>query len=131
MKTTTAKQTVTGKIISTKTQDGDYGPAYKMLVQCDGFRVWSTIPAALFDAADKHLRNVEGWIVALRGCDVSFVATLEQSDRDAGFFFAKRPTKAQLVAWPADKTRLPDPWEVEGPSTEAGEDPFAQFETAA
>jgi hypothetical protein len=86
VKAPTGKVTVTGTVLSTKIQDGYYGTQYKMLVQhADGWKVWSTVPAALdFDN--------------LKGRTITFTATLEPSKDDALFAFAKRPSKATLAA---------------------------------
>ncbi len=126
------KQTVRGVIVSTKTKETDYGPSYKMTVKVQtpagSWLCWGTIPMGLFDEADKKLENVEGWIVALRGCEVQFTATLEAGS-DAHFVFVKRPTKATILTIPEGKARQPKPWD-EG-YVEPAEDPFAQFDTVA
>ena len=91
------KTTVLGTILSVKAQEGDYGITWKMLVDDDrGFRVWSTIPAALYGwvegAPGGYLRPED-----LRGRRVSFSATLAPKAEDPSFAIAKRPTKATLV----------------------------------
>lgn len=84
------KITVTGEIVKTKIQDGNYGIAYKMIVKApEGWSVWSTIPAALASTVES--------LTELEGRTVTFTATLKRSDRDALFAFANRPTRAELV----------------------------------
>jgi hypothetical protein len=130
----TGKTTVRGTIVSTKSYDGEYGTSYKMLVKtttpAGSWLAWGTIPRGLFDDCETKLENVDGWMVALRGCEVEFTATLTHGD-EPHFARCASPTKARIVTVPADKARKVKPWEVEGPDTEAGEDPFAQFEDAA
>jgi len=76
--------TVTGEIVSTKTVESDYGITYKMVVKTDeGWAVWCTIPTSISEAE--------------KGDRVTFTATLERSDKDPLFAFAKRPTKAEIV----------------------------------
>lgn len=80
---------VTGEIVFTKAQDSQYGTTWKMLVKCDGFRVWSTIPAAI--------ETENGCFIDLKGRVVTFTGTLERSKDDNSFAFAKRPSKATLA----------------------------------
>ena len=112
----TGKQTVRGTIVSTKAKDGDYGTTYRMTVKVETgegvYLVNGTIPAAIFDACEDALTNVDGWLVALRGCDVEFNATLERSDSEH-FAFAKRPTKATILAVPCEKARRFQEWRDE------------------
>ena len=110
------KQTIRGVIISAKSNKGDFGVTYRMTVKVQTtagvYLVNSTIPTSIFDACEDALQNVDGWIVALRGCEVAFVATLERSDSDH-FAFAKRPTKGAILAVPCEKARRFQPWKDE------------------
>lgn len=80
---------VTGEIVFTKSQDSQYGTTWKMLVKCDGFRVWCTIPTAI--------ETENGCFIDLKGRVVTFTATLQRSKDDSSFAFAKRPSKATLA----------------------------------
>lgn len=80
---------VTGEIVFVKAQDSQYGTTWKMLVKCDGFRVWSTIPAAI--------ETENGCFIDLKGRVVTFTATVTPSNDDESFAFAKRPSKATLA----------------------------------
>jgi hypothetical protein len=121
----TGKVKVTGEVISTKVQDGQYGPQYKMLVKDDrGFKVWGSIPSSLqlFDYWEEHpveagelarMRGIHGdnvverdngFVVRVqhqraldRGDRVRFTASVEPSKDDAKFGFYKRPSKASLA----------------------------------
>ena len=74
---------LTGKVISTKAQDSDYGTQYKQLVELsDGNRVWGTIPSAILDEVWDN-----------DGVTVTFTAAVERSKDDEHFGFYKRPTK--------------------------------------
>lgn len=76
---------VTGEVLSTKYTESYYGTQFKMLVKDDrNFKVWSTIPSSICEDIEK-------------GSRITFTATLEQSDDDESFAFAKRPTKASFV----------------------------------
>ncbi len=75
---------IEGEIVHVKLQESHYGDTLKMLVKCDGFRVWSTVPSSL-----------EGEV---KGRRVKFTATLTRSDKDESFAFAKRPVKAEFTA---------------------------------
>lgn len=112
----TGKQTVCGTIVSAKSTNTDYGTSYRMTVKvatdAGSYLVNSTIPAAVFDQCEDALTNEDGWIVALKGCEVQFTATLERSD-SAHFAFAKRPTKAAILAVPCEKARRFQPWKDE------------------
>ena len=84
------KVTVEGTVVSVKSQDTQYGTAWKMLVQHeDGWKVFGTIPQSLLDSVDYY--------ADLKGKQVRFTATVEQSRDDSLFGFYKRPTKAQQV----------------------------------
>lgn len=119
---------VRGVIVSTKATDGQWGPVYRMTVKVttdDGvYLVNGTIPRALFNAAEQHLENVDGWIYALKGCEVEFTATLSRGEVEH-FAFANRPKAARLVAWPAEKAKVIEP-AFEQPT----DDPFATFDAA-
>ncbi len=110
------KQTVRGVIVSTKAGSNDFGNTYRMTVKVetpDGvYLVNSTVPASIFDACEDALQNENGWIYALKGCEIQFAATLERSDSDH-FAFAKRPTKAAILAVPCEKARRFQPWKDE------------------
>jgi hypothetical protein len=79
---------VTGEVVSTRFQEGDFGPQYKMLVKSDeGFKVWCSIPTALLETTTLE---------EAKGRRISFTATLTPSRDDVAFAFGARPTKA---AW--------------------------------
>lgn len=78
------RQVITGTLISTKDVDSQFGTVTKMLIQCDGYRLWGTMPASLPG-------DVE------RGATIRFTATAEPHPTDAGFGFFSRPTKATVV----------------------------------
>ena len=83
--------TVTGAVVSVREPD-QYAqfPAWKMLVADDrGFRVWGTVPSALFGRYGSAPR---------RGDRVTFTAQVQRSDKDADFGFYSRPTQARVVA---------------------------------
>ena len=89
---------VSGIVRSARVQISQYGTTVKCLVQdARGFKVWTTLPAAIVDALDT-LGNLtyEEIASAAKDREVRFTATLEPSTDDALFGFAKRPTKAAL-----------------------------------
>lgn len=78
------RYTITGKVISTKSQESIYGTQYKMLVELEnGNRVWGTIPSIIWDVE--------------RGSRVRFDAAVERSKDDDHFGFYKRPTKPVMT----------------------------------
>lgn len=92
--------TVTGEIVSTKMQDGDYGSTFKMLVKLtDGNKVWGTVPGSLEDLTFSTINDdntvTDG--IDLRGQTITFTATFEVSKNDEHFGFFKRPTKVSVV----------------------------------
>ena len=98
------KQTITGKIISTKLVDG-FGynqTVLKMVVKDDrGFKVYGTVPQAIIDEAvpRPHSLGAQVWdYEVLKGQRITFSATVQASDDDDKFGFFKRPTKAALAA---------------------------------
>lgn len=82
-------QTVTGTLVSIKSQEGYYGrTTLKMLVEDErGFKVWGTYPTAFYH--DKEDAD--------RGDRVTFTATLTRSDRDRDFGFFKAPKQAKVT----------------------------------
>lgn len=73
---------LTGKVLSTKWQDNDFGGSLKMLVQLpEGNKVWGTVPSAINPS---------------KGDTVTFTAKVERSRDDAHFGFFSRPTKAAV-----------------------------------
>jgi hypothetical protein len=85
------KQVITGEVMSLKTQYSQYGEVTKMLVKDDrGFKVFGTVPQAIWDAA--YELDIE-----VKGQRVQFTATVEASKDDNKFGFFKRPTKSQLT----------------------------------
>lgn len=75
---------VTGEIISMKLHENAYGTREVMTVKDErGFKVWGTQPRSLYEAQ--------------KGDKVTFLATVEVSDRDEFFGFFRRPTRAQIA----------------------------------
>lgn len=73
---------ITGKVLSTKFQQNAYGGRLVMTVRDDrGFKVWGSVPSGLAIEKDDRL---------------TFLASVEKSDRDETFGFFKRPRKAAL-----------------------------------
>lgn len=79
------RQQVTGKIVSFKEQYSDWGVVDKVLLQCDGWRLYVTLPSSL-----------EGRETATEGDTLTMTVTVEPSRDDPSFAFGKRPTKASL-----------------------------------
>lgn len=79
----TGKVTVTGRILTTRWQESQYGGSLKCLVLDDRrFKVWGTVPRSLdITTGDR----------------VTFSATVERSADDETFGFYKRPTKASKL----------------------------------
>lgn len=76
---------VTGVVRTLREQESAYGWQWKMRVVDDrGFRVWSTVPAAIVEEVKL-------------GDRVSFVGTLTASKDDETFGFASRPAAANIV----------------------------------
>ena len=90
--------TVTGIVVSTDLRENAFGDTWKMLFKSDdGFKLWGTIPSALFNWFDEDWRNrVPG--DQMPGKRVTFTATVTPSADDEKFGFFKRPTKAEWVA---------------------------------
>lgn len=81
------RSTITGKVVSLKWRESQFGGAFKMVVRDDrGFKVWGTAPDSLFE--DSEIPN---------GTRVRFDAAVTVSDDDETFGFYKRPTKAERV----------------------------------
>jgi hypothetical protein len=77
---------ISGIVMSVKERFTRYGPQIKMTVEDSrGFRVWGSVPS-------KWLGH------ALEGCEVTFVANVEQSPDDSFFGFFKRPRPVQIVS---------------------------------
>jgi hypothetical protein len=94
------KVEVTGTVVKVKYHENDFGGAWKMIVEgAEGWKVWATIPAKLWAALEaeqtdeNHNTQAEEFV----GRRVTFTATLEASDKDKSFAFAKRPSKASIA----------------------------------
>lgn len=91
----TGKVTVTGEILSVKTQETMYGSSLKMIVKTEaGWKLWVTVPTSILS---YRLSSVGGGD-NLPGKTVTLTATVTPSDRDPKFAFGKRPSKAKLVS---------------------------------
>lgn len=90
--------TVAGTIISVKGEQDRYSyydkTVWKMTVECNGYRVYGTVPSILVRNPIKPEQ-----FEALKGQKVRFTATIEPTKRndDPSFAIFKRPTKAELV----------------------------------
>ena len=75
---------ITGRVLTAKWVENQYGGSLKMLVKDDrGFKVWGSCPSALEGDPD--------------GLRVTFTARLERSTDDPKFGFFSRPTKASYI----------------------------------
>jgi len=74
------RQRVTGKILSTKLVESDWGTQTKALVDCGGYRLYGSVPASA------------KWKT---GDSVAFTATVQP--RELGFGFFSRPAKPEVV----------------------------------
>jgi hypothetical protein len=85
----TGRMDVSGKVLTVREPDRSARfPAWKMLVLDDrGFKVWGTVPNALFTYG----------VAPGRGDRVAFTAEVQQSDRDPEFGFYSRPSAARVV----------------------------------
>jgi hypothetical protein len=89
------KVTVTGEILSVKSQETMYGSSLKMVVKTeDGWKLWVTVPTSILS---YRLSSVGGGD-NLPGKTVTLTATVTPSDRDSKFAFGKRPSNAKLVS---------------------------------
>ena len=81
------RQVITGQVISQRTQEGQYGTTYKMLLlvttDAGEYKVWGTEP-----------RNIMPNLLDT----VTLTATLARSADDPAFGFFSRPTKATVAA---------------------------------
>ena len=75
------RREITGTLLATKRVESRFGVTYKMMLQCDGYRLFGTIPAAL---SDIEIGDV-----------VSMTATVEPQDQ--GFAYFSRPAKAKAA----------------------------------
>lgn len=76
---------ITGRIISFKYVETEYGMAHKMLIEStEGFRLYGAVPAAL----DGNVKEND--------C-IEFMARVKRSSNDSKFGFYNRPTKAKVV----------------------------------
>lgn len=84
------RQTITGEVVHATIRDTVYGTTWKMIVLDDRqFKVWSTVPKAIIDEVPH--------VDALKGARVTYTGTLEVSDKDETFAFAKRPSNARIL----------------------------------
>lgn len=94
----TGKVEITGTIVSVKWKESSYGPggAYKMIVKGDdGWKVWGTAPAKIMPS--ERTTELAANNYGLAGQRITFTATVEASDTDETFGFAKRPTQVKLL----------------------------------
>lgn len=109
----TGRVVIEGEIRSMTWRDNDFGGAWKMLVvSAEGWKVWGTVPSALFDAEEVtalvydeagYFRSGEWGSVGaaaetvLPGRRCRFTATVKASDDDPAFGFYSRPAKAEIL----------------------------------
>jgi len=85
----TGRVTITGKVISTKWVENDFGGSLKMLVESEqGWRVFGTVPSRL----GEILARTEGTLV---GSTVAFTAQITPKEADFGFY--SRPTGGAVL----------------------------------
>ena len=95
---TDARIEINAIIRTCRTEEGQYGTSWKALYETvDGFRLWGTIPNALFDALRENTEGSVDYEKDFRGVAVNFFAKVTRSDRDDTFGFINRPTKASIV----------------------------------
>lgn len=117
---TEGRQKITGTILSTKIVEGDYGTAYKIVVEDDrGFKVYGSLPKAQAEEAyDAFIVQIEAdgydwrtfgsgvWFLGteaddryngVKGRRIQFDAAITASNDDKSFGFASRPTKGQWL----------------------------------
>jgi hypothetical protein len=73
---------IEGDVLSIKEYPGDYGIAIKCLLQCDGYKLFGTLPASL--VADAKV-----------GDRISLTATVKE--KEAGFGTYSRPTGGEIL----------------------------------
>jgi hypothetical protein len=92
------RMVVTGRVVSAKWVDNDFGDALKMLVKVtapDGvYRLWGTVPRAIVNTVEANGVGPDGTAAALKGLAVTFTAKVEP--KEPGFGFYSRPTKATV-----------------------------------
>jgi len=85
---------ITGKIISIKHSDGEWGITCRMTIKVEtDAGIWignGTLPRKVYGQFDGDTENLVGRTITL-------TATIERSDRDDAFGFLKRPGKAMLA----------------------------------
>lgn len=75
--------TVTGKVLSIKEQESDFGSVLKMLVEStDGWKVWSTAPVGEFTTGDE----------------IEYTVTITRAPNDSKFGYGKRPHFKSLIS---------------------------------
>lgn len=104
------KIVITGKVLSTKFVDNDFGGALKMLVLDErGFKVWGTVPSSIQVTGERvytgpvDVGEYPEWVElphVCKGARVTFTATVEKSRDDESFGFYRRPTKASVLEMP-------------------------------
>lgn len=83
---------LSGRILSLKVVDTDFGPVTKMLLLDDrGFKVYGSRPSFPTNPAALEYDNPE------RGDRIEFFAAVEPSRDDVKFGFYKRPTKGKVI----------------------------------
>lgn len=87
-------QQIEGTVLAMRFQESQWGGTVKMLVEVEtpagNYKVWGTVPSALGDLD--------------RGAKIRFKATCEQSSDDTSFGFFSRPTKAELLEAPSERS---------------------------
>ena len=84
----TGKVTVTGEIVSVKSQETMFGSTLKMTVKTEaGWKLWVTVPSSIMGTDER-----------LSGKQVTLTVTVTPSNDDPKFAFGKRPSKAVLVS---------------------------------
>lgn len=106
------RQEIVGEIISRRvdserTRYGHDIDVYKILILCDGFKLWGNCPDDIIDAvfptyttaerAENSISNDEVFKDMPKGLMMKMRATLKRSQRDESFGFYSRPFKPELT----------------------------------
>lgn len=88
---TEERMTLVGQIQKIKIVEHQFGFTWKMILLSDsGYKLYGSIPTKLLEDFNYNKSKLEG-------LQISFDATVEQSERDKYFGFFKRPTKLNII----------------------------------
>jgi len=100
--------TFTGRFLRGRLKETPYGGQWKaVFVTGDGYRIWTSVPMAVLDAAERATGTSTEEGLGRAVSRVHCRLTVTVSPKEHAFGFGSRPTAAEIVVTAADEVEVP------------------------